>query len=88
MIALQDIWSAVDIGYEEIANQQLDIAFRSRISGDITVYNKAQLKSVKLLAYITAIAEIPFNNNSNDNATLEKLYNNIKSLTKDLRRWD
>lgn len=88
MIIVQDIWSAIDLGYEEIAQAQLEIARRSRISGDVTVYNKKQLLSTELFAYITALEDLSFNHTIDDNMTIEKLYNNIKVITKDLRRWD
>lgn len=88
MIHIQDIWTAIDLGYEEIAQAQLEIAKRSRISGDVTVYNKKQLISTELFAYLTALEDLKFNHTIADNATIEKLYNNIKVITKDLRRWD
>ena len=40
MIALQDVWSAVDHAYEAIAELQFQIADRSRISGDVDIFNK------------------------------------------------
>jgi len=88
MIVIQDIWTAIDLAYEEIAQAQLDIAKRSRLTGDVTVYNAKQLKSTELYSYIIALEEIDFNHNISNNKIIEKLYNNIKLITKDLRRWD
>jgi hypothetical protein len=83
-----DIDTAINRGYEEIARLQLEIAKRSRMSGDVTIFNKKQMVSTRLYAYITAIIEIPFNHDSNKNEVIERLYNRIKLITKDLRQWD
>ena len=88
MLILQDVWSAIDLGYEEIAQTQLEIAKRSRFTGSTDVYNMKQLRSTELYAYLTALEGIAFNHNIEDNKIIEKLYNNIKLITKDLRRWD
>lgn len=88
MIILQDIWTAIDLGYEQLAQTQLMIAKRSRFTGNADIYNSKQLRSTELYAYISALEEISFNHNIEDNKIIEKLYNNIKLITKDLRRWD
>lgn len=88
MIIIQDVWTAIDLGYEELAQAQLIIAKRSRLTGDVTVYNQKQLQSTELLAYISALAELNLNHNIDENKIIERLYNNIKLITKDLRRWD
>lgn len=88
ILTIEDRDTAVNQGYEEIARLQLSIAKRSRISGDINIHNGSQMQSVKLYAYITAIVEIPFNHTKEQNAVVQRLYNNIKLITKDLRQWD
>ena len=88
MVLLEDIWTAVDKGYEEIAMLQLDIAKKSRISGDVNIFNKKQMTATALYAYITALSDISFNHNIEDNKIIERLYNNIKVITKDLRQWN
>ena len=88
MIIIQDIWTSIDRGYETIAQLQLDIAKRSRVSGDMLLYNNKQIKSTQLIAYLTTLEEFSFNHNIADNKIIEQLYNNIKLITKDLRRWD
>jgi len=88
MIALQDVWSAVDHAYEAIAELQFQIADRSRISGDVDIFNKKQTRSTMLLAYLGALDELRLNITIVENRIVERLYNNIKTLTKDIRRWD
>lgn len=88
MVRIEDIDTAVDKGYEEIARLQLDIAKRSRMSGDITIYNSKHMLSIKLYAFISAILVVPFNHSIEQNKTVTRLYNNIKLITKDLRQWD
>jgi hypothetical protein len=86
MLQINNIDTAINKGYEEIASLQLSIAKRSRVSGDVT--NKKQMLSTKLYAFITAITEVPFNHNPADNLVVARLYNSIKLITKDLRQWD
>jgi hypothetical protein len=88
MLNRNDIDTAINRGYEEIAVLQLSIAKRSRISGDVTIFNKKQMLSTKLYAFITAITEVPFNHDPKNNAVISRLYNSIKLITKDLRQWD
>jgi hypothetical protein len=61
MLQINNIDTAINKGYEEIASLQLSIAKRSR--GDVTIFNKKQMLSTKLYAFITAITEVPFNHN-------------------------
>jgi hypothetical protein len=56
MLQINNIDTAINKGYEEIASLQLSIA-RSRVSGDVTIFNKKQMLSTKLYAFITAITE-------------------------------
>jgi hypothetical protein len=65
MLQINNIDTAINKGYEEIASLQLSIAKRSRVSGDVTIFNKKQMLSTKL--FITAITEVPFNHNPADN---------------------
>lgn len=88
MLTINDRDTAINKGYEEIARLQLAIAKRSRMSGNVTIYNKKQMQSTRLYAFITAIAEVPFNHSAEQNKVVTKLYNNIKLITKDLRQWD
>jgi len=88
MIDLIDVWTAVDHAYEAMAELQYDIADRSRVSGDVTALNKAMTKSIKLSAYVGALEELDLNVTVVENRIVNRLYNNIKVLTKDLRRWD
>lgn len=88
MLTIHDRDTAIDRGYEEIARLQLDIAKRSRVSGNVNIYNKKQMQSTRLYAFITAIVEVPFNHSPEKNKIVTRLYNNIKLITKDLRQWD
>lgn len=88
MITIDDINTAVYLGYEEIARLQLSIAKKSRVSGDVTIHNKGHMMSVKLYAFIDAIVSIPFNHTAEQNKIVSRLYNNIKTLTKDIRQWN
>jgi hypothetical protein len=88
MIIIDDLWTAVNRAYEELAMLQLDIAKKTRVSGDIKIFNRKHMESIKLYAYINAIHDIPFNISIEENKKLEQVYNRIKTITKDLRRWD
>jgi hypothetical protein len=88
MITIDDINIAVDKALEEISRIQHVIAARSRVSGDISIHNELHMKSVKLYAYVDGLIHTPFNHDVRHNEIAEKLYNNIKELTKDLRQWD
>lgn len=88
MIHKADIITAINKGYEAIATLQFEIAKRSRVSGDVTMFNKHHLTSVKLYAYMDALDNVAFNHNIPDNKTVEVLYNKIKIITKDLRQWN
>jgi hypothetical protein len=87
MLQINNIDTAINKGYEEIASLQLSIA-KDPVSGDVTIFNKKQMLSTKLYAFITAITEVPFNHNPADNLVVARLYNSIKLITKDLRQWD
>ena len=82
MIDLQDIWTAIDRAYESMAEMQYQIANKSRISGDVTIYDKSQIKSAELLMYIEALKEMNLNIAIVQNRIIERIYNNIKALTK------
>jgi hypothetical protein len=88
MITIDDINTAVDKGLEEVARIQLYIAERSRVSGDISIHNTLHMTSIKLYAYIDALVHTPFNHDVRHNQIAEKLYTNIKTITKDLKQWD
>jgi hypothetical protein len=88
MIVLNDIWTASNMAYEEIAMLQLDIAKRSRISGDVNIFNKKQMQSTELYAYLDAVGNIDFNHSIENNKIIERVYHKIKLITKDLRQWD
>lgn len=88
ILQIEDVYTAIDRGWEALAKIQLDIAKRSRVSGDVTTYNKQQRRSVKLYANITTLVGMPFNHNIDKNKDIKALYNNIKLMTKNFNRWD
>lgn len=88
ILEIEDVYTAIDRGWEHLSNLQLLMAKRSRVSGDITMYNKNQLTCVILYANISALESIPLNHNIDDNKLIKKLYNNIKLITKNFKRWD
>ena len=88
MITINDVDTAIDKGYEEIARLQLDIAKKARVIGDVTIYNKGHMESVKLYSFIDALSSVPFNHSIGQNEIIHHLYNNIKKITKDIRQWN
>ena len=88
IVSVTDVLTAVNRAYEAMAELQYEIADRSRTAGDTTIFDKKELKSTMLLAYTTSLEELSLNITSIENRIVQRLYNNIKTLTKDIRRWD
>lgn len=88
ILTIQDRDTAINQGFEELARLQVDVAKRSRVGGDVSIYNKRQMMSLKLLAFIEALSYVPFNHSKEQNAIIYKLYSRIKLITKDLRQWN
>lgn len=86
-LTINDIWTAVEMGYEDLAMLQLAIAKRSRISGSPSINNEKMLVSLQLYSNVTALEKVPFGRSQNDMKIAEKLYSNIKLITKDIRQW-
>lgn len=86
-LTTNDIWTAIEMGYEELAMAQLAIAKRSRISGSPSINNEKMLVSLQLYANVTSLEKVPFGRSQEDMAIAEKLYSNIKLITKDIRQW-
>jgi len=87
MLIMEDIWTAIDKAREESAQLQLDIANKSKFSGDITLFDKMQVKSTALMAYVEALSSYTLHESIEIDETIEILVSNIKLLTKDLRQW-
>lgn len=85
---IEDIWTAIDKAREEMAQLQLDIANKSIYSGDIKVFDKMQVKSTALMAYVEALNTYDLHKSTEQDLIIETLVYNIKLLTKDLRQWD
>lgn len=85
---IEDIWTAIDKAREESAQLQLDIAKKSLYSGDITVFDKMQVKSTALMAYVEALSTYDLHVSIEQDEVIETLVYNIKLITKDLRQWD
>ena len=84
MVILQDIWTAIDKGYEYIAALQYDLASNIGIIGDITFFDRDVNISIELFAYLEALEELSLNHDISQNKIIEQLYNNIKVLTKEI----
>ena len=88
VLDIDDIWSAINKGWAQIAMLQLNIAKRAAFTGDTDINNPQELACMKLYANIYALGELEINQSPEQNLIITKLYNNIKLLTKDIRRWD
>jgi len=82
MLTIEDIWTAIDRGYEQIAALQYAVARRAGISGDIREFEVEGGTSMELLAYIEALEGLDLGHSIKENKAIERLYNNIKILTK------
>lgn len=89
MIVIEDIWSAIDKGYERLADLQYEIAKKSVVSGEKTdLTNKKQFISLKLLAYLQSLEMLSIDHTPETNRIIERIYNNIKNITKNITLWD
>lgn len=88
ILNIEDIWTAIEKGYETMASLQLSIAKRSRVSGSPNIYNKKQLVSLQLYANVSALEELALGHDILQNGKIKKIYSTIKLITKDIRRWD
>ena len=88
MLIIEDVWTAIDKAQEASAQLQLDIANKSKFSGDITLFDKMQVKSTALMAYVDALSNYDLHKSVEEDRVIESLVYNIKLLTKDLRQWD
>jgi hypothetical protein len=87
MLIIEDIWTAIDKARETSAQLQLDIANKSKYSGDIDIFDKMQLKSTALMAYVDALSNYDLHESIETDEMISTLVYNIKLLTKDLRQW-
>jgi len=85
MVGIEDVWTAIDRGYEQIAVFQFEIAEKLPMIGDISVFNGRQVISMELLAYLEALEELSLNHSIAENKIIDRLYNNIKVLTKNIQ---
>lgn len=88
MLDIYDILSAIDRGREEIAQCQYDIAKKSPVSGDPSIYDEANIRSIELSMHLEAVEILTDRGSVEDHRSLEDTIENIKALTKDLRKWD
>ena len=88
MLSVEDIWSAIDQGYEEIAQLQYDLAVIQKISGDPDIYDKEQMRALELSMYIDGLKILDYGIDIDRNSAVDAMVYNIRKLTKDLRRWD
>ena len=81
MITLQDIWTAADRGREKIAELEYYTSVRSRVSGDITIFNKNMILSMEIYANVSALEKLHIGVNPTQDRTIELLFERIKTLT-------
>jgi len=84
MLVIEDVWTAIDKGYEQIAALQFEVAERAPISGDLLEFQSEGQVSIELLAYIEALEGLNLGHTIKENKVVERLYNNIKILTKEI----
>ena len=84
MVGIQDVWTAIDRGYEYLAASQYNIASNIGIVGSMDMFDKDVAVSIELLAYLEALEELNLNHTIIQNKIIERLYNNIKVLIKEI----
>jgi len=84
MVGITDVWTAIDRGYEYLAASQYNIASRISIVGDVSMFDRDVAISIELLAYLEALEELSLNHTIIQNKIIERLYNNIKVLIKEI----
>ena len=87
MVQNFDIWTAIDRGYEAISMIQYEIALKSRISGDVNVYNQGMVKSMEIYANIDALHGLGIHHTPEQDRQIELLFRRIKTLTQDIKTW-
>lgn len=85
MIGIEEVWTAIDKGYEQISALQYTVAKRSAITGNSRDFEKEGQLSIELLAYIEALEGLNLGHSTKENTAIERLYNNIKILTKEIQ---
>ena len=85
MISIEDVWTAIDRGYEYIADVQFEAALYSGISGDTFGSDREFRRSAEVLIYIEALEELNLDYDIVQNKIIERLYNNIKGLIKNIK---
>lgn len=88
LLTQEQVWTAVEKGYEGMAQLQLDIAKRSRYGGPPSIRSKKQLRSLQLYANAAALEELRINISIEEDRKVVKILTAIKLITKDIRRWD
>jgi hypothetical protein len=87
MIRITETWTAIDRGYEAISLMQYRIAKMSRVSGDVSVFNQAMVKSMEIYANIDALECLDIHVTINQDKNIELLFRRIKELTLDIKTW-
>lgn len=88
MVETEAVGTAIDRGYEKMAQLQLDIAKNSRLNGDVQIFDRGQILSVVLLANITALESLALHHSFSQDKTIYDLLTNIKAITKDFNKWN
>lgn len=89
MLDITDIWSALDHAEEEMAQMEYLLAKRAKVGGNPQHDNKQLLHALEIEMYVDALQILMYRRDSrykSGNAT-EVLVENIRRLTKDMRKW-
>ena len=85
--SIEDIWTAIDRGYEEIANLEYEESERASISANVEVSTALISKSLELYALVRALEDLEpyFHTSPCMDEKIERIYNNVKMLTQKVR---
>lgn len=88
LVDRDDVHSAIDKAYEEIAQLQYNIAARSKVSGNPSNMDEVLAVTVRLSMYLDALKTVDLNVTVEENEIVEVITTRIYELTIDLRKWD
>lgn len=85
MITTQDVWTAIDRGREKIADLEYYTSVRSRVSGDIDLYDKNMVLSIEIYANISVLKKMHLGLSIAQDKKIALLYERIKTLTQEFK---
>lgn len=88
MLSKDYVYTTIDKAYDEMAQLQLEIARKSRFSGEVNVFDEKYRQAISLNACVVALEGYDLNISTNENNIIELLTSKIKGITKDIQQWD